>query len=548
MEYPQILLPILEELYRFGKQICTEVENFQPDLVIGLAHSGWMPVTVARTLWSDTRKKAFPPALRTNIGQEKHTIYKERFKPSMPAYCCGECCSGSDDRLGHYLAWIADQESWQYALHNQVQSVHREDPERIMVVDDLFGGYRTCFIALGLLDMLYPRAEACMIAGDKDLTNDFVDAWILQFVPALGGEIAQDSSKKSRARYSSPWHELLKPLITGSEDIVPESLDWQPLHSGSPAVQKLRGIATPDTILAAPAWAASLACRYALGRLRGEIKPTGIPEDYDHFQLRAPLKIEPAERLFRQAWLKNGITRKDIFQAYGSLPGGLAEGLRHVKRFAHAHGHGRGVVYMPDEATDSWVTAYDPPHPSGGDSERLKISGFAEFIPGQLWAGVYPHFEYSLQPGVCLKQLEMCKDLLSRGVHCFLDLTTPVEFHARWPYQEGLKQASQELGLEAEHLHFPLGFRAAPTRPQMSALLQKIGTSLDAGLGVYIHAGHNLEGRVPVVLACLLVDQGYAPPQALSRVTDFWLQTLPYLIRLPLSDRQRQFVMCWKKR
>jgi hypothetical protein len=77
-------------------------------------------------------------------------------------------------------------------------------------------------------------------------------------------------------------------------------------------------------------------------------------------------------------------------------------------------------------------------------------------------------------------------------------------------------------------------------------LLQKIGTSLVAGRGVYIHAGHNLEGRVPMVLACLLINQGHTPLQARSQVTDFWLHTLPYLIRLPLSDRQQQFVLRWK--
>jgi hypothetical protein len=34
--------------------------------------------------------------------------------------------------------------------------------------------------------------------------------------------------------------------------------------------------------------------------------------------------------------------------------------------------------------------------------------------------------------------------------------------------------------------------------------------------------------------------------QALARVTDFWLQALPYLIRLPLSDAQRRFVLRWQ--
>ena len=162
-----------------------------------------MPVTVARELWSVTRSVPFPPAVRTNIGQEKHAIYNERFKPPMPAYCCGECCDTEGDRLGHYLAWIADQHAWLDALHAQVQAVHPGDPARILVVDDLFGGYRTCFIALGLLDILYPLSRAGMIAGNKDLTDDFVEAWLSQFAPTLASEVAQHAVKNTRARYSS---------------------------------------------------------------------------------------------------------------------------------------------------------------------------------------------------------------------------------------------------------------------------------------------------------------------------------------------------------
>lgn len=548
MHYPQSLYPTLAALYHLGKRVCLEVENFHPDIVIGLAHSGWMPVMVARALWSKTRTGTFPSAVRTNIGQEKHALYKQRFKASMPAYCCGICCDGSSDRIGHYLAWIADQQSWLDALHTQIQAVRSGEPARILVVDDLFGGYRTCYLILGLLDILYPHSYTYMVAGGRDLTNDFVDAWLQQFVPTLASEIAQNTAKNTHERYANPWHELLKPLITGSEDGSPESLDWQPLRPESLAVQKLAGMVSSETVLAAPSWAVSLACQFALNCLRSKSFPyEPFDEDDSNTSLRFPEKIDPAVRLFRHAWLNSGINRKEIARMYASAPGGLAEGLRQVKRFSHPHGRGRGVVHMPNEATDSWITAYDPPRPSGGDSERLIISGFGEFIPGHLWAGAYPHFKYSPQPAVSLSQVEMCKDLLSRGVRCFLDLTTSSDYPARFPYQAALDQAGRELGLESEHIHFPLGFRNAPTRSRMSALLQQIGTILDAGQGLYIHAGHNLEGRVPMLLACLLIDQGFSPQQALSRVTDFWLPILPYLIRLPISDRQRQFVLRWKQ-
>ena len=70
MTYPPILLPTLEALYRLGNNICAEIEKFHPDVVLGLAHSGWMPVVIAQTLWTETRTEIFPPTTRTNIGLE----------------------------------------------------------------------------------------------------------------------------------------------------------------------------------------------------------------------------------------------------------------------------------------------------------------------------------------------------------------------------------------------------------------------------------------------------------------------------------------------
>jgi hypothetical protein len=535
------LLPTLEALYQLGSRICSEIESFRPDIVLGLAHSGWMPVTVAQLLWAETRTTGFPPAVRTNIGNEKHAIYKARFKPPMPAYCCGECCDRDPGRLGHYLAWIAEQQSWQDALCLQIQSITGQVPDRILVVDDLFGGYRTCYVTLGLLEALYPQAQARMIAGRKDLTNDFVDAWMLEFVPALRSEIAKDAKPKNRARYAHIWHERLKPLITGSEDITPESLDWRLLGSDSPAVQALAGFAASETMLAAPSWASSMARRYAIGRLHGEIPP---PKETDSLGASPSpgghLEIQLIERLFCIAWLNNGITRADIARVFGGQTGELTGGLQQVRRFAQPHSRGKGVVYMPEEATESWITAYDTAKSPVVRSSKLQVSGFAELIPSQLWAGAYPFYDFETQVG-------MLKDLLTHGVRVMVDLTTPSEFHARWPYQEALALACQDAGAIVERIHIPLRFRSVPTRSKIISLLNVIRSRLETHQVVYLHAGHNLEGRVPMVLTCLLVEQGHTPQQALAKVTDFWLKTLPYLIRLPLTAGQRQFVLRWKK-
>ncbi|HSQ18400.1 MAG TPA: hypothetical protein VLM83_11920, partial [Anaerolineales bacterium] len=77
-------------------------------------------------------------------------------------------------------------------------------------------------------------------------------------------------------------------------------------------------------------------------------------------------------------------------------------------------------------------------------------------------------------------------------------------------------------------------------------LLQEMRCLLEAGQGVYLHGGHNLEGRAPLALACWLIDQGHPPADALAQVTVTWLQSLPYLIQLPLTAAQRRFILRWK--
>lgn len=547
MNYPEIGLSTLEALYCLGERVCREIERSRPDIVVGLAHSGWMPVRVAQALWAENHMDLFPPTVRTNIGQEKHAIYQERFKPPMPGYCCIECCGNSPDRLGHYLAWVSEQRAWLEALRAQVEAVYPGEPERILVVDDLFGGHRTCYLALGMLEALYPAVRVRMIAGDKDLTNNLVTAWLLQFVPSLAKEILELGEPKNRDRYRSPWHERLKPLITGSEDVRPESLEWQPVGPGSAAVQALAAPvnsqaaqetarAAPEIALAAPEWAAGLACGYALQRMRGEIPPPEerIRKDV-HIWRERPLEIEPIERLLRQAWLQNGVTRQEVARVFAPLPGGVAGGLKQLNGCLRPHGQGKGRVYFPDEADESWVLAYDRPDPLGLPHEGLANTGFGEFIPGRLWAGAYPPYDPEAQA-------RMLADLLRRGVRRIVDLTWPDEVGARRSYEGPLQQANQEVGVEAERVHRPLRFRAAPARREMTALLEEIRGLLDGGLAVYLHAGANMEGRAPMVLACWLVEAGQTPQAALERVTEFWLETLPYLIRLPLTERQRRFV------
>jgi hypothetical protein len=196
---------------------------------------------------------------------------------------------------------------WLDELREQVRAALGESqPRRILVVDDIYGGLRTAFTALGLLDVLYPDAQSVMLAGYADLTNDFVDAWIETFAPRLLDTVPKSSVGASN-RYGHNLHEKLKPLITGSEDVTPSSLRWQAISLETDAVQRALHYADIETVLEAPAWAERTACRYVHDRLRGHIRDADVvkAEDQRSFPI-TELMISPADRDAREAWLKRG--------------------------------------------------------------------------------------------------------------------------------------------------------------------------------------------------------------------------------------------------
>ena len=532
--YPQVTLSTLEALYRLGKNICDEIEKFQPDIFIGLAHSGWMPVVVAQTLWAETRSASFPPSMRTNIGQEKHDIYHERYGKSLPAICCGECCWGNEGR-GHFLAWVAEQSDWQKTLRKQIKAIFPSEPKRILVVDDLFGGYLSGYIVLGLLDNLYPNIEAHVFTGESDLTDNFVTGWLTEFIPALAKEILENGIDTSKIRFGSKWQEILKPLINGTEDIVSDSLDWKVITQESTAVKAIAEYVPAEVALSAPQWAKDQACTYSLKRLRDEIKDDEVVEpevEVAHLFEVTELFLSAEERLLAKGWRQGGVVNADIVQIYGDDPKQIQKGLNHVKveHDWQTHGQRPNAIYFPADSFRSWIRVNAAPQ---------QTLGFAEFLPSEIWAGAYPILARNSNE-------ELFKDLLNKGISRFIDLTNPSEAHGKFSYRETLLQVSRDMKKQVEIQHFPLAFRTSPSQLQVRHALKYIMRALKQGHRVYIHAGYNLEGRTPLILACLLIDRGHSAKRALAKVDAFWMKTLHYLIRSPLSEEQRQFILDWK--
>jgi hypothetical protein len=159
-------------------------------------------------------------------------------------------------------------------------------------------------------------------------------------------------------------------------------------------------------------------------------------------------------------------------------------------------------------------------------------------LPGEVWAGVYPISDNG-------NDVELFKDLLSTGVNSFVDLTNPKDFQWKFSYRTTLPQASQQIGRIVEVESFPLPFRASPKHLQIQQILRYVTRSLKKRQRVYIHAGYNLEGRTPLILACLLIQRGYSAEKALAKVNAFWMKALCFLIRTPLSEMQQNFILEW---
>jgi hypothetical protein len=318
-------------------------------------------------------------------------------------------------------------------------------------------------------------------------------------------------------------------------------LDWKFIDRESPAVKALADHIPAEVALSAPDWAKATACTYTVQRLKGEIQNDAIvepEEDQGHFFPITHLSLTPEERLASRGWRRGGVTNADIAQIYGKEPEEMKTGLRDVKYGWKIHDAAPDALYFPTDSFESWINVY---HSPAHAKPEVPMQGFAEFLPGEVWAGAYPISDNR-------NETDLFKDLLSSGINSLIDLTNAKDLHRKFSYRETLQEVSREIGRVVEVRSFPLPFRASPERLQVQHILEHINHLLKKRQRIYIHAGYNLEGRTPLILACLLIQRGCSAEKALAKVNTFWMKTLCFLIRMPLSETQQDFILEWKER
>ena len=252
IEDEMTLEDVRREFALIAHYICDQVQSYKPDLVIGLAHSGWLPVDLAQGLWNRTHASPFPSVLRTNFGSEKVAIYDHyRIEHGLGFFSGGD---NPADRE-HFLTWLQEAKQWHSELRSQIKSIFPKNqvPTRVLVVDEFIASHSTSFLFLGLLAVMYSNADSIFIDADLDgWKQRLVSLWLDRFHPAILAGVSQALLKETSPDICGPDHSQLSDRAAGlaaaTEDLQPNSLFWKKIDASSPLIKQL------DGILPASAW------------------------------------------------------------------------------------------------------------------------------------------------------------------------------------------------------------------------------------------------------------------------------------------------------
>ena len=347
----EALAALIPDIYRFARFIVEEILAYQPDLVIGLAHSGWLPMLAAQVVWKTQQDTPFPPTLRLNFGQEKlephvalwgQTDHNDAGLDYSPAAF-----------LAHVLYWAGEQAQWHEELVQPATAVldPHHTPQRILVVDEGMMDGTTYWPLMGLLTAVYPQADIRFSPGEfLHWGIKATDAWLEQHAPGVMGQLK--AARAEMADHSPERRQLnnaLRWVAAGTEDGDPHSLHCAPVDEDSQSARLLSTYMPIAHWLHIAPWAHTF--------ILGEVEQLALtqsaplsPENRHSYQRNQRAGLPADITLMRYMWQKGSLTRRDV-AAWANLS--LAEASRKLRHLYHQAaiavlGWGGRTHYVPD--------------------------------------------------------------------------------------------------------------------------------------------------------------------------------------------------------
>lgn len=334
-----------QNLWGLAQNICNAVLQFQPEVVVVLMNSAWLPFLGGLHLWQSRQSwqhGAFPAVVQLNLGREKQRRYNQSGRRFASGNFGG--LGASDLEIADYLCFLAEQRDWleEMRQHFWIAYQGATFPQSILVMDDWLDAGGTFLLASGLLHSLYPHSKLHFVCGERDWKSAFWNEWLSWYHPRLSFLQETDPLPDDQPRppaYLAEKRAIYR-LTAGYEGISSDSLESRPISAESELLQPLLPYLPAEEWLKLP--------RYAEARILGLGDRQGYQPGSPRLYPRAAI---PPLACILQLILQQGEVSVEQARRRCRLEAGEARQLLEgqVGRLLEQRGEGRRVRYTLSE-------------------------------------------------------------------------------------------------------------------------------------------------------------------------------------------------------